>query len=127
MKNSEALIRSIIGPTRRCVRPLADAVELTVELLFVQGIPMDDIMVSKDIYPIVARRLGKNCSAVTRSIERLANYCWEYGDADRLSHIIGRTLHRLQAPGDMLFYLAFYLHLNLPFYIAIERTPDLLF
>lgn len=127
MMKSEALIRSILGPGREDVRPLAYAVEITSTLLFVQKIPMDDIFLTKQVYPAVAAQLDKKVGAVSKSVERLANRCWDYGDPDLLEQIIGRRLRTLRSPGEMLFYLAYYCHLGQPFYIAIENTPTLLF
>lgn len=60
MTNTEAIIRTILGPIRRDTRPLACSVDCLSELLFVQKIPMDEIMVTKDIYPEVAKQLNKN-------------------------------------------------------------------
>lgn len=43
MTNTEAIIRTILGPIRRDTRPLACSVDCLSELLFVQKIPMDEI------------------------------------------------------------------------------------
>ena len=51
MTKSELLLRSILGPVRADVRPLAYAVDIAGELLFVRRIPMDDIRVTKDGLP----------------------------------------------------------------------------
>ena len=50
MKNSEAVIRSILGAADVDIRPLAYAVDAAVELMFRQGIPEDDIAVIKELY-----------------------------------------------------------------------------
>ena len=49
MTKSESVIRSILGAVRVDIRPLAFAVDTAVDLMFVQGIPMDDIFVTDDI------------------------------------------------------------------------------
>ena len=49
MTNTEAIIRTILGPIRRDTRPLACSVDCLSELLFVQKIPMDEIMVTKEM------------------------------------------------------------------------------
>lgn len=83
MTKTEAVIRSILGAARADIRPLVYAVDITIDLLFTQGIPMDDIHVTDDIYPAAARlvkdRFGRPASpgAVSRRIERLANLCWD--------------------------------------------------
>lgn len=73
MTKSELLIRSILGAVGRDIRPLSCAVDVTEELLFVKHIPMDDIQVTKLVYPLVAKQLHKSNDAVSRGIERLAN------------------------------------------------------
>ena len=46
MKNSQTVIRSILGTADVDIRPLAYAVDAAVELMFRQGIPEDDIAVT---------------------------------------------------------------------------------
>ena len=104
MTNTEAIIRTILGPIRRDTRPLACSVDCLSELLFVQKIPMDEIMVTKDIYPEVAKQLRAY-----------------------LAKIIGRNLTTLREPREMLFYLSVYSHWNVPFFTAVQAQPSLLF
>ena len=134
MTKTCSLIRFIIGPARVNVSSLAYAVDIAIDLMFVQNIPMDDIMVTKDIYPAVAKFLKMHSSsapsivAVSRRIERLANQCWDaLVSRDLVEEYIGAPIKDIRAPRDMIFYLAFYVHLNTPFYIAIQRQPALLF
>lgn len=98
MTNTEAIIRTILGPIRRDTRPLACSVDCLSELLFVQKIPMDEIMVTKDIYPEVAKQLNKNPRTISRSVERLVLCCWEEGNRAYLAKIIGRNLTTLREP-----------------------------
>ena len=97
------------------------------ELLFVQKIPMDEIMVTKDIYPEVAKQLNKNPRTISRSVERLVLCCWEEGNRAYLAKIIGRNLTTLREPREMLFYLSVYSHWNVPFFTAVQAQPSLLF
>lgn len=127
MKKTESVIYSLIGPGRGNIRPLACAVEIAADLLFNQNIPIDDIQVMNQIYPLVAEELGKSKASVTRSIERMANLCWERAAPERLEEIIGKHLKDIHAPRDMIFYLAFYIHLDTPFYTAIANSPSILF
>lgn len=134
MTNTEAVIRSILGAARPDIRPLAYAVDSAMNLMFVQKIPMDDIYVTDDIYPDVAKlvknRRGKPSSpeTVSRRIERLANLCWDTLVArDLVLEYLGASLENIRAPRDMIFYLAFYIHLDTPFFIAIQKQPALLF
>ena len=134
MTKTEAVIRSILGAARPDVRPMAYAVDAAISLMFVQKIPMDDIYVTDDIYPDVAKlvrnRRGKPSSpkTVARRIERLANLCWDTLVARNLVlEYLGAPLENIRAPRDMIFYLAFYIYLDTPFFIAIQKQPALLF
>lgn len=126
MTKTEAVIRSILGTARPDIRPMAYAVDAAISLIFVQKIPMDDIYVTDDIYPDVARlvknRRGKPSSpkTVSRRIERLANLCGDTLVARKLVlEYLGAPLENIRAPRDMIFYLAFYIYWDTPFFIAI--------
>ena len=128
MTKTEAVIRSILGAASSDVRPLAYAVDAAISLMFVQKIPMDDI------YPAVAKlvknRRGKPSSpkTVARRIERLANLCWDtLVSRNLVLEYLGAPLENIRAPRDMIFYLAFYIYLDTPFFIAIQKQPALLF
>ena len=81
MTKSEAVIRSILGAARFDVRPLAYSIDLAIDLMFQQKMSMNEIFVTSDIYPEVAKLLRKrsgstpSVSTVSRRIERLANHC----------------------------------------------------
>ena len=83
MTKTESTIRFLFGASRKDIRPLVHAVDITIKLMFSQGIPMDDIRVTHAVYPQVAKRLktrsGASPSAKTtaRRIQRLANACWD--------------------------------------------------
>lgn len=78
MKNSQTVIRSILGTADVDIRPLAYAVDAAVELMFRQGIPEDDIAVTKELYAKAAERLPKgkkgkrSVKTVTKQIQRVA-------------------------------------------------------
>ena len=134
MTKTETVLRSIFGSCRSDIRPLAYAVDIAIDLMFVQCIPMDDIMVTNDIYPDVAKRIRKKSGAhpsaksASRRIERLANKCWDaMVSRDLVVKYIGAPLEDIRAPRDVIFYLAFYSYLSTPFFTAIERQPALLF
>lgn len=127
MTKEEILIRSILGLCRKDVRTLAYAVGEAEELLFYRKIPMDDILVTKHIYPAVAERTGKSYKAVSRQIERLGNLCWDSLDEKQKMSYIGKPLKDIRAPRDMIFYLAFYSHFDKPYYEIIYKNPSLLF
>lgn len=127
MTKSECIIRSIIGAERTNIRALAVAVDITADMLFSQKIPMDEIAVSKDIYPVVAKKIGKSFSTTARQIERTANLCTDALDDSLMEQYIGRPLAFRPPPRAMIIYLAFYLHFGEPFFKVIEREPAVLF
>ena len=77
MTKAELFVRSILGPARCDIRPLAAAIEVTAEFLQAHSVGTDDLLVTKDVYPPVARRLGKSIGAVSKCVERLSKLCWE--------------------------------------------------
>lgn len=134
MANTAAVLRFIFGAVRTDIRPLIYAVDVVIDLIFTQGIAMDDIFVTNDVYPevaaILSRQSGVRVSAdtVSRRIERLANNCWDaLKERELVQDYIGAPLKDISAPRDMLFYLAFYVHLGVPFFTAVEQEPSLLF
>jgi len=54
---SELLVSRVLGLSRSDIRPMACSLDVLVELLFVERIPLGDILVTKHVYPKVARRL----------------------------------------------------------------------
>ena len=84
--------------------------------------------------PQVAKRLktrsGASPSAKTtaRRIQRLANACWDaLVERNLVKEFLGTSLRDIQAPRDLLFYLAAFSHLGIPFFEAVKRYPELLF
>ena len=134
MTKTESTIRFLFGASRKDIRPLVHAVDITIKLMFSQGIPMDDIRVTHAVYPQVAKRLktrsGASPSAKTtaRRIQRLANACWDaLVERNLVKEFLGTSLRDLQAPRDLLFYLAAFSHLGIPFFEAVKCYPELLF
>ena len=128
MTNSEILMRGIFGASRADIRPIACAVDVVGELLFEQGYSMDDILVTKHVYPDVARRLGKKSCAVTKSLERLTRLCWDIMSEHNLAKTyIGRNQLFAPTPRDLLVYLAVYGRLGLSFFELTEGHKELFF
>ena len=118
MTKTESTIRFLFGASRKDIRPLVHAVDITIKLMFSQGIPMDDIRVTHAVYPQVAKRLktrsGASPSAKTtaRRIQRLANACWDaLVERNLVKEFLGTSLS----------------HLGIPFFEAVKRYPELLF
>lgn len=127
MTKSESLIRSIIGPVKMDVRPLAFSVEVMEKLLFSENRAVDEVHVTKHIYPEVAKKFTKTDGAAARQVERAANYCWDNMNPDQKKKYIGRLIIDIRRPADMIAYFAFYLHFERPFFQVVEQNPELLF
>ena len=128
MQKPELLLYSILGPVRSDVRPLACAIEITEQLLFVQHVPIENIKAISHIYSQVAERLKKRTATVTKAIERLTPLCW---DALVLNNLlltyIGDPSTQVPPPRMLVIYLAVYVHFELPFAVAAKKYPDILF
>ena len=127
MSKTEMIIRSILGPSGGDIRPMAVASDLFAKRMFEEHIHMDDIQLTKDIYPSAAVMLDMKSKSFGRKIERIANRFWDFGDRRRLSDIAGRKLLTPPSVKDCLTYLAFYSHKGIPLFIAIQKEPSLLF
>ena len=103
MTESERLLRSILGPTRSDIRPLAFAIAVAEELLFNQGLAMDDVQITKQIYPMVARQFRKTDNAAAKCVERLSRLCWEAMVAqDLVAQYLGRAIQQSPTPRSPL-------------------------
>lgn len=127
MKKEICVVYEIIGPGTGVAKDFACAICEAERLLFREGIPVDEIRVTRDIYPAVARQLKKESSAVARQVERYGNLCWETMDDRQKQKYIGKELKDIRAPRDMVFYLAYYVHFEKSFYHVLEKYPSLLF
>ncbi len=134
MTKSQALLRSICGAVRSDLRPLAAAIDVAAELMFVHNQAMDDIVLSRDVLPAARQRMAEDghsipsLSAMARQVERTANLCWQHlQERGLLDRCIGDASLRQPAPRDLVFYLAYYLHHDAPFFKLINRQPMMLF
>ena len=110
MTKTETLLRALLGPIRDDVRPLAAVIDYVAALLFKEGVPMDDVRVTKTVSPAVAEQLGKPVTAVSRSVERLCARCWSDGDPELLRIILGRKVSAPYSPRETVICLAYYVH-----------------
>lgn len=134
MTKTERVIRSIFGITQMNLQPLIVAVDVAIELVFDQKVAVDDIPVTKLLYPEVSKCLHqktgicRKSDTVARRVERLANFCWDaLKQRGLVEEYLGAPIRDIRAPRDMVFYLAFYVHLDMPYFVAIRREPTLLF
>jgi len=123
---SELLVSRVLGLSRSDIRPMACSLDVLVELLFVERIPLGDILVTKHVYPKVARRLEKSHSAVARSTERMANRWWDKAMAqNRIPEFIGRPLDEIPSVCEILCYLAFFLYHGESFFSVYDDLDRL--
>ena len=122
MTPAEALLHDILGPTRCDVRPLALAIEYTIESLYHKG-RETDMHASKEIYPHVASELKKDQRAVAKAIERLTAQCLNALSPEAQEKILGEVLQFRPSPREMLFYLTYYVYRGRPYRTDNERNP----
>lgn len=118
---SEQLIYSILGMTRSDIRPMAKTMDVIIDLHFRQHIAKTDIKITKTVYPQVALLLNKSPSTVSRSVERLANLCWDTAlHENRIDKLIGRPHLATPSVSDILFYFCYLLYYRKPFFSLFD-------
>lgn len=127
MTKSEVLIRTILGKVQYDIRPFIYSLDVACELLAVSENMWDEICVTRDIYRVAARRLGKKTETVARSAERLANLCWDSMDQQMVLKYIGEPIRDINAPSELIFYLAFYIRHGKPYYKVVRERFELFF
>ena len=128
MTKSELLLRTILGPIRPDIRPLAFAMDIAGDLLFSQHFSMDDIHVTKNIYPDVARLIHRKPETASKRIERLSNRCWDaLQEQGLVSTYLGRDVKQQPDPRSLIVHLAVYANLDIPLSTAIKQDPHFLF
>ena len=121
MTKTETLLRALLGPVREDVRPLAAVVDYVAGLLFVEEMQLDDVRITKRVYPAVAKQLGKPATAISRSVERLTARCWSDGDPELLQTILGRKVLAPYSPRETVICLAYYVHYDCSMHAVLRR------
>lgn len=75
--------------------------------------------------PLSPLKRIKQLSNVARMIERQANVCWERMNANVRVLIIGKLLYDQPTPAEMLFYLAYFLHFEKPYYQVMLTASEI--
>lgn len=98
MTKTESTIRFLFGASRKDIRPLVHAVDITIKLMFSQGIPMDDIRVTHAVYPQVAKRLKTRSGA--------SSLCQDNGPADTAAGqcVLGRPRGKKSGKGISWYF-----------------------
>ena len=103
-------IQDIIGNFRMDVRPFCWCVRIAAERMFEQGMEWEDILLTKDLYPAVARKLKSSPRAVEKSVERTAALCWDRMTGEDRERYIGKRDSVLDSPSDLILFFAYFLH-----------------
>ena len=127
MTKTELLLRSVLGPYRRDIRPFVYAAECIIRQSFSVNAPIESILVTKDIYPKVALTLQIQPESAAQQIERIANDCWDLGDRDRLYVILGKEPPLCPPPREMLIYFAAFSYYGIPFQQAMDQQLATMF
>lgn len=122
MIKSENLIFSITGPIRADIRPLACAIEVMADLLFHNGIHIDDIRIMEDVYSEVAKTFGGNKHSIARKIARLSHQVWDSFTLDTMEFYLGKHLFIAASPKELIVYLAYYYEYSQPFFKVISYS-----
>ena len=104
-KNVERLIRHLGVTTKyKGLRYLCDAVAMTIDA----ERSGDRVMVTKDIYPVVARKHHTTAFAVEQNIRTVSRVLWER-NPKRLVRMAGYSLFDRPTNSELIDILAFYL------------------
>lgn len=104
-KNVERLIRHLGVTTKyKGLRYLSDAIAMTIDA----ERSGDRVMVTKDIYPVVARKHHTTIFAVEQNIRTVSRVIWER-NPKRLVRMAGYSLFDRPTNSELIDILAFYL------------------
>ena len=65
--------------------------------------------VTKELYPEIGHRVGRDGRAVERNLRTVTQACWEQGDREFLNEIAGITLRARPTNGELIDYLVHYI------------------
>lgn len=128
MLNSVSLVRSILGPAKCAILPLAYAMDITAERIFIDHISEEDLKLCDDVCCEVAKRINRSImpKSVIRSVERCANRCWnELVESGRTQEYLGKPMERIENPRKMVIYLATLMYFEKPYFQVIDEHPEM--
>ena len=85
----------------------------------------DGPLLSKDVYPLVARDLNCSVNAVQKRLYRAIHFCWQDGKNTCFHAVVGRTLRRPPTVKSFLMYCSYYIRNRSPFHAAGKEPPPL--
>lgn len=87
---------------------------------------MEEIQVTKSLYPEAGKKYHKSAAAACRQIERQSVLCWEMMSRKERQKYLGKTKH-FPAPAEMVFLLAYYCQYNRSYEDMLEEQREALF
>ncbi len=127
LEKSETLLRALLGPSRADVQPLACAVALTAERLYLQKQPLREFSIYKDVYYDASKKLFQKHTTTAKSVERLAKRCWDVFAAQGCTEqYVGRAGEPPANARTTVIYLATYVFFDRPYYQLLADSPELL-
>ena len=81
--------------------------------------PLQQIRVTKDVYPSVASECNQSLKTAERAVYRAVEACWMDGKNQALNEIIGQLLPVKPAPAELMLYCAYYLTYGVPYHKVI--------
>lgn len=129
MTKEESLVKKLAGKGkagRRDDRIFAYAVSLGRKQMFQEGTLMEEILVTKSIYPEAGRQYGKSPKAAARQIERIGNLLWDRMTPEEREEYLGETERHL-APKEMVLHLGYYCEYGKSYYAVEEEWYKELF
>lgn len=126
LSKSEQLLYFILGLRKNNILPAAYTLDFLVDLIFRQNIPVSNIMITKMVYPKVAVSLHKSSAAIEKSVQRLIRQFWDTAaEKNLLMPLFGRPALAEPSVSEILFYLAFLLYTEKPFFSLLDDLSEL--
>ena len=125
--NSISLIRSILGAARGSILPLAYAVNVAAERMFIDHVVEDDLKLCEDVCRAAGKRLPgqPSAKAVTRQVERTANRCWDkLVKEGKVKEYIGEQISDIDGPRMMVIYLATLAYFDKTYFEMVAECPE---
>ena len=85
----------------------------------------DGSLLSRDVYPLVARDLNCSVNAAQKRLYRAIHFCWQEGENADFNAIVGRRLRRPPTVKSFLMYCSYFIQNRSPFHATSKESPSL--
>ena len=125
LKKSKIIIYSILGPSRADISPLAYAIAITADRLYIQKIPLNIFTIYNDVYYKTAKLLNQDHPSTARSVARIANRITKaITTQEETEKYFGEVIYEPIAPRMLIIYLAAYVYFDKPYYQVLKDSYD---